>query len=150
MVRASTRRNGGRSFEGRGYTHSVLHDVLFTLASTVIASGKHAGAEKILAVAGSTCAFGEDVDELRTFRPTQVRPPTGSRISQIISTAPKSPIFSTDITAFAKRQPVLAAAVTLAAGIAVTQAVRNWRTSTVDDGRRSTRRRRKANGRGRR
>jgi hypothetical protein len=149
MVRASTRRNGGRSFEGRGPSHSVFRDVL-SLASTVIESGKHAGAEKIIAVAESTRAFGEDLDELPHLQAYAGAAADGLEdLADYIDRTEVADIFD-DVAAFAKRQPVLAAAVTLAAGVAVAQAVRNWRTSPVAGGRRTTRRRRKANGRGRR
>jgi hypothetical protein len=145
MASSSTRRTGEGAFPGQ----SVLRDAL-ALASTVIASGKHTGAQRLFAIAGSTRAFGEKMEDLSHLQAyTEAAADGIEDLAQYIDRTEVAKIFD-DIGALAKRQPVLTAAFTLAAGIAVTQVVRNWRTTPGSARRRAqpTGRRRKVNRRG--
>jgi hypothetical protein len=131
-----------------GQNHSVVNDVL-SLASTVLDSGKHTSAEKMIAIAGSARSFGEEV-ELAPFQAYVGAAADGLEdLANYIDRTQVADILD-DITTFAKRQPALAGALAVGAGIVVMQVVRNWRTRPVIDGGGSTRRPRKAKGRGRR
>jgi hypothetical protein len=152
MASSSTRRNERPAFAGHDHGQSVLGDVL-ALASTIIESGKHAGAQKIFAVAGSSRGFGKDVDELPHLHAYAEAVADGLEdLADYIDRSEVREIFD-DIGTLARRQPVLSVAFTLAAGIAVTQVVRNWRTPERAVRRRTRsmkRPRRKTNGRGKR
>jgi hypothetical protein len=120
----STHRNSERTFSGGDYGQSVLRDVL-ALFSTIVESGKHVAAHKISAIAESTRTFGEDMDELRHLQAyTEAAAEGLEDIAGYIDETELADIID-DIGAYARRQPVLTAAVTVAAGIVLTQAIRN-------------------------
>jgi hypothetical protein len=147
MPPSSTHRNGERTFPGRDYGQSILRDVV-VLFSTIVESGKHVAAQKIFAIAESTRTFGGDVDELPHLQAyTEAAAEGLEGIADYIDETELAEIVD-DIGAYARRQPVLTAAMTVAAGIVLTQAIRNWRRAEAPASRRPrSRHRRRTNGR---
>jgi hypothetical protein len=152
MMALSTRRPEEQAFASRDHGQSVSRDVL-ALVSTIISSAKHMSAQKIFAVAHSSRAFGEEGNGLPHFQAYGEAVADGLEdLADYIDRTEVPEIFN-DIGALAKRQPILTAAVTLAAGIAVMQVARNSQKTERAAGRgsRSLRRpRRKTNGQGKR
>jgi hypothetical protein len=127
MPSSSTRTNGERGFERRAYGQSVLRDI-FSLASSVAESGKHLGAQKIFAVAEATRIFGEDLHELPHLQAYAEAAADGlDDVGDYVDRTDMPEILD-DMADYAKRQPIMTAALALAAGIALTQIIRNWRT----------------------
>jgi hypothetical protein len=150
MPSSSARFDGERDFERRNYGQSVLRDIL-SLASSVVGSGKHLGAEKIFALAEATRVFGDDLHELPHLQAYAQAAAEGlDDVGEYVDEVEIAELFD-DVTEFAKRQPVITAAFALAVGIAVTQIARNWRTIKPQGSRRPrTRRRQGRRGNGRR
>jgi len=148
MATASTHRNGGRSSSSRDFGSSIFRDV-FSLASTVLGSGKHIGAQKISAVADSTRLFGEDIGELPHLQAYAEAAADGLEdLADYIDRTEITDILD-EMAMLARRQPVLTAVVALAAGVAVTQAMRNWRPTTARTRGRKPAKRSKRSGNGR-
>ena len=147
MPSSSTRRNGERTHSGRDYGQSILRDIL-ALASTVIGTGKHAGAQKISAVAESARTFGEGMAELPHLQAYADAAADGlDEFAEYIDRTEVADILD-DMGSLAKRQPLLTAAAAVAAGVVVTQALRNWRTiNSGAYGRPRSRANRRGNGR---
>jgi hypothetical protein len=147
MPSSSTRRNGERAYSGRDYGQSILRDIL-ALASTVVGSGKHVGAQKISAVAESTRTFGEGMAELPNLQAyADAAADALDEFAEYVDTTEVADILD-DMGTLARRQPVMTAAAALAAGIVVTQVLRNWRSlSRTASSRARPRSRRRGNGR---
>jgi hypothetical protein len=127
MPSSSARHNGERGFERRNYGQSVLRDIL-SLASSVGQTGKHLGAQKIFAVAEAARMFGEDLRDLPQLQAYAEAAAEGiDELGDYIDQTDIADILD-DAATFAKRQPVITAAIAVAAGIAATQLIRNWRT----------------------
>jgi hypothetical protein len=149
MPSSSARHNGERDFERRNYGQSVLRDIL-ALASSVAGSGKHIGAQKILAAAEAARMFSEDLEELPHLQAYARGAADGLEdLSDYIDRTEVMDILD-DAVEMAKRQPAITAAFALAAGIVATQVIRNWRTIQPAAGAKSrtrSRERRPGNGR---
>jgi len=146
MPSSSTRRNGERTHSGRDYGQSILRDIL-SLASTVVGSSKHVGAQKISAVAESARTFGEGMAELPHLQAyADAAAEALDEFAEYIDATEVADILD-DMGSLARRQPVMTAAAALAAGILVTQALRNWRTFSRSANRPRSRTRRRGNGR---
>lgn len=147
MARSSTRQKR-LALKTPDYGQSIYRNIM-AASLPFIASGKHTGVQRILAVAASVRAFGKsskDLPQLQSYAETAA---DGlDRFGEYIDRTELPDIFD-DLGTYAKHQPVLVAALTLGTGIALTQAVRNWRENTTRYSRRprSTGRRNKASGR---
>jgi hypothetical protein len=127
MPSHSARSNSERQSERRNYGQSVMRDIL-SLASSVAASGKHLGAQKVFAVAEATRVFGEDLAELPHLRAYAEAAADGlEELGEYVDQTEVDDMFD-DMVEFARRQPVITAAFALAAGIVAMQIARNWRT----------------------
>jgi hypothetical protein len=149
MPSSSARSHGERTFDRRNYGQSVFRDIL-SLASSVGQSGKHLAAQKIFSVAEATRVFGEDLRDLPHLQAYADAAADGiDDLADYIDQTDIAEILD-DAAMFAKRQPVITAAMALAAGVAVTQLVRNWRTieTAASPRPRARSRKRRDNGRG--
>jgi hypothetical protein len=127
MPSSATRLNGERNHGRRGYGQSVFRDIL-SLLSSIATSGKHLGVQKIFAVAEATRTFGNELNEVPQFKAYTAAAANGLEdFGDYVERTEVVEILD-DTVEFAKRQPVITAAFALAAGIVLTQLVRNWRT----------------------
>ena len=133
MPSSSARHNGERDFARRSYGQSVLRDIL-SLASGVAGTGKHMGAQKIFAVAEAARMVGEDLNELPHLKTYAEAAADGlDEFGEYVDRT-DIPEIVDDVIDFAKRQPVITAALALAVGIMATQLIRNWRASEAGTG----------------
>ena len=135
MPPSAARMNSERDFERRNFGNTVLRDML-SLVSGVAGSTKHLGAQKIHAVAEATRTFGEDLDDIPQLREYADSAAAGlDELGDYIERT-EIPDILDDAIDYAKRQPMMTAALAIAAGIVITQVMRNWRmTQSSGEGR---------------
>lgn len=112
------------------YGQRMFEDVL-SMASTVAESRKHMIAERLSELASAAKDFGEATDELPYLR--EYTAATASGIDTVAAYVDRTdvPEMFDDLSSFARRQPLATLVLGVAAGLIVTQILRNGPAATV-------------------
>lgn len=125
MAKAKRARRARVTVERKSTTNRLFEDAL-SLASTLAASRKRAGADKIVEFAEATRHFGESLNEfpqLRAYSDT-----AADNLDDLADYVARTEITDMldDLAGFARRQPVATLTLGVAAGLAVTQLMHGW------------------------
>lgn len=125
MAKAKRARRTRVTVERKGTANRLFEDAL-SLASTLAASRKRAGADKIVEFAEATRHFGEslnDFPQLRAYSDT-----AADNLDDLADYVARTeiPDMLDDLAGFARRQPVATLTLGVAAGLAVTQLMHGW------------------------